>query len=139
MKRKGDPSLIYMIEARDRVGGRTHTELIHGLGDEDDSTGDVGGQWVGEIQHRVLGFIERFGLELKEQYYPPAETKNGTGNHQPLDYLVECVGYCNPPLEDEAIEEFQMFISTLDSLVEEIDPQSPWRHPRAEEFDNMSS
>ena len=91
-EKRRDPSLIYMIEARDRVGGRTHTELIHVLGDEDDSTVDVGGQWVGEIQHRVLGFIERLGLELKEQYYPHAETKSGTGNHQPLDNLVKGVG-----------------------------------------------
>ena len=28
-EKRRDPSLIYMIEARDRVGGRTHTELIH--------------------------------------------------------------------------------------------------------------
>ena len=93
-----DPSSICMIEARDRVGGRTHT-----IQNDDDSTVDVGGQWVGEIQHRVLRFINRFGLELKEQYYPP--DPGGIDNSQPLDYLVECVGYKNPPLEEEAIKE----------------------------------
>ena len=128
-----DPSSIILLEARERVGGRTLT-----VKNDDDSTVDVGGQWVGETQRRVLSFINRFGLELKDQYYPPSPIGANNTNNQPLDYLVECVGYCNPPLEEEAIKEFKRFISVLDTLIEEIDPQAPWKHPRAEEFDKMS-
>ena len=36
------------------------------------------------------------------------------------------------------MEEFRTFIQKLVELIEEINASTPWTHPRAEEFDNMS-
>ena len=47
-----------MLEASDRVGGRTVNEPI-----SDSEQTEMGGQWVGPTQDRVLALIEELGLE----------------------------------------------------------------------------
>ena len=47
-----------VIEARDRVGGRTVNEPIG-----DGKIVEVGGQWVGPTQDRILALIPELGLE----------------------------------------------------------------------------
>jgi len=62
---------IKILEARDRVGGRTCTEKINVVpiskGYHHQPTIDVGGQWIGANQVRVLKLIDKFDLKLKEQ------------------------------------------------------------------------
>ncbi|WP_206428653.1 flavin monoamine oxidase family protein [Mycolicibacterium stellerae] len=48
---------VVVLEARDRVGGRLLTEELC-----DGVTIEMGGQWVGPGQHRVLALIEELGL-----------------------------------------------------------------------------
>lgn len=47
---------VVVLEARDRVGGRTWTVPAG------DTEVDLGGQWVGPTQHHLLGLINEFGL-----------------------------------------------------------------------------
>ena len=47
-----------VIEARDRVGGRTVNESIG-----DGKIAELGGQWVGPTQDRILALIPELGLE----------------------------------------------------------------------------
>jgi monoamine oxidase len=47
---------VVVLEARDRVGGRTWTVPLN------DTEVDLGGQWVGPTQHHLLGLIDEFGL-----------------------------------------------------------------------------
>src|SRR5687768_11497805 len=49
---------VVVLEARDRVGGRTVNEPI-----SDSEQTEMGGQWVGPTQGRVLALIEELGLE----------------------------------------------------------------------------
>lgn len=54
---------VVVIEARDRVGGRTAEGSL--------STGepiDRGAEWIGSDHQRVLALVEEFDLELCEQY-----------------------------------------------------------------------
>lgn len=48
---------VVLLEARDRVGGRTWTVPAG------DTEVDLGGQWVGPTQHHLLGLIKEFGLQ----------------------------------------------------------------------------
>ena len=48
---------VLVLEARDRVGGRL---LNHTLGDG--TVVEVGGQWVGPTQDRVLALAEELGV-----------------------------------------------------------------------------
>ncbi len=53
-----------VLEARDRVGGRT---LNHAIGDG--KIVEVGGQWVGPTQTRVLALMRELGLESFTTYH----------------------------------------------------------------------
>jgi monoamine oxidase len=53
---------VVVVEARDRVGGRTRTEQI-GLG-----TFDVGGQWIGPGQKRVHALANELGIQTFPTY-----------------------------------------------------------------------
>ena|SRR5436190_23978142 len=54
---------VIVLEARDRVGGRT---LKHTF--DDGLIVDLGGQWVGPAQDRILAPIEDLGIELHPSY-----------------------------------------------------------------------
>ena len=51
---------VHVLEARDRVGGKAWTITTH------DTTVDIGGQWLGPTQDRVLGLAKELGLQLFE-------------------------------------------------------------------------
>ena len=48
---------VVVLEARDRVGGRTWTVEL-----DDGTPVDLGGQWVGPSQHHVRGLLHELGL-----------------------------------------------------------------------------
>ena len=51
---------VVVLEARDRVGGRT---LNHQVGERPEDVVEVGGQWVGPTQHEAMGLVRELGLE----------------------------------------------------------------------------
>ena len=51
---------VRVLEARDRVGGRT---LSQAVGEHSEDIVEVGGQWVGPTQHEVLSLAQDFGIE----------------------------------------------------------------------------
>lgn len=54
---------VALLEARDRVGGRTFTEML------DDGTWiDRGGAWVGPGQDRIYAMMNEFGVSTYKQY-----------------------------------------------------------------------
>ncbi|XP_042241255.1 probable flavin-containing monoamine oxidase A isoform X2 [Homarus americanus] len=65
---QADPNLtLVVLEAKDRVGGRTLTVPVD-IGDGKTDTFDMGGQWVGSSQHHVLNMMEELGLRTYPQY-----------------------------------------------------------------------
>src|ERR687896_47489 len=54
---------VVVLEARDRVGGRTLNEPIG-----DGKVVEIGAQWVGPTQNRVLDLIAELGLETFPTY-----------------------------------------------------------------------
>ncbi|KHL15120.1 monoamine oxidase [Mumia flava] len=55
---------VVVLEARDRVGGRTWTETVDGV---DDVRVDSGGAWVAPDQRLVAAELQRFGLTTTAQ------------------------------------------------------------------------
>src|SRR5919106_5664681 len=51
---------VRVLEARDRVGGRT---LSQAVGEHPEDIVEVGGQWVGPTQHEVLALARELGIE----------------------------------------------------------------------------
>ncbi|HAA14602.1 MAG TPA: hypothetical protein DCE41_24115, partial [Cytophagales bacterium] len=58
---------VLVLEANDRVGGRTLTEEVH-LGEKGAVRVDKGGTWVGPGQKLVLELIDELGIEKIPTY-----------------------------------------------------------------------
>ncbi|MEI5584751.1 MULTISPECIES: flavin monoamine oxidase family protein [unclassified Agromyces] len=117
---------VVVLEARDRVGGRLHTDVIDG------AMLEVGGQWVSPDQDALIETLDELGLETYPRYRegvnvyigPTGELKKFEGDIFPV-----------PPATEQ---EILTLIEKLDALVAEIDPEQPWAHPRAKELDEIS-
>ena len=117
---------VVVLEARDRVGGRLHT---------DDSSGallELGGQWVSPDQTALSAAIDELGLttftrwrEGESVYLGPDRVRHRyTGDIFPAPAATQA--------------EIERLIAELDVLVAEIDPDRPWAHPRARELDGIT-
>ena len=115
---------VCVLEARDRVGGRTLSAYT-----EEGGVLDLGAGWVGDTHSELLALIEEFQLTLVEQYYPPS-----TDEHR----LTECVGYHLYPLSPDEALQVDEYVDLIASLSRELDPATPWKHPKAGEWDSMS-
>jgi monoamine oxidase len=54
---------VTVVEARDRIGGRVVNHRF-----ADGSEVEIGGQWIGPGQHRVLALAREFGIEIFDTY-----------------------------------------------------------------------
>ncbi|MBT2483291.1 MULTISPECIES: NAD(P)/FAD-dependent oxidoreductase [unclassified Microbacterium] len=117
---------VAVLEARDRVGGRLWTDVIEG------AMLEIGGQWVSPDQEALKDAIEDLGLETYSRYRegdsvyvgPDGEAHRFTGEMFPV-----------APATEAAIAEIT---EKLDTMVSEIDPDRPWAHPKAEEWDSVT-
>ncbi|GAA1422154.1 NAD(P)/FAD-dependent oxidoreductase [Agrococcus citreus] len=115
---------VAVLEARDRVGGRTWTEHVDG------AMLELGGQWISPHQTVLLETIERLGLETFQRYrdgesvyvLPDGEARRYTGDF---------------PIEPATVAELDRLIGVVDALAAEVDPEAPWSHPRARELDTV--
>lgn len=107
---------VRLLEARDRIGGRTYTRYL-----ADGTQIDLGGQWIGPNQHNILRLVRDYGIDT---YETPTEG----------DELVVCGGrrLTSPPAEVTRI------LQKLDRLSTEIPLSSPWLHPSAKRWDQQT-
>ncbi|WP_064442390.1 flavin monoamine oxidase family protein [Hoyosella altamirensis] len=117
---------VTVIEARDRVGGRTWTADIDG------ATLEVGGQWISPDQTALLNLVDELGLETFSRYRegenifvrPDGERVRFSGD--------------DIPAGEATTAEVNRLVALIDELSKEIDPEAPWQHPRAAELDSVS-
>ncbi|WP_156760898.1 flavin monoamine oxidase family protein [Microbacterium karelineae] len=117
---------VAVLEARDRVGGRTWTD------DVDGAMLEIGGQWVSPDQEALLETLDELGLETFARYRE--------GDSLYISKAGELTRFTGDifPVAPETEAELVRLISTLDALTAELDPERPWAHPRAEELDRIS-
>jgi putrescine oxidase len=117
---------VVVLEARDRVGGRTLNTEIGGEANE------LGGQWISPYQDSMLAMLERLGLELFPTYRE--------GEHVYVDQEGEPHRYSGnrPPLGEASEKALAEIDAKLDVLAKELDPDAPWKHPDAEHLDSIS-
>ena len=115
-----------VVEARDRVGGRT---LNHSIGD--DKIVEVGGQWVGPTQTRVLELIRELGLETFPTYQ--------RGEHV-VEYEGELQRYTGtiPKLSKRLLADFGQAQWRLDRMAKKVPADAPWRAAKAKEWDSQT-
>lgn len=117
---------VTVLEARDRVGGRTWTREIDG------AMLEIGGQWVSPDQQALLETLDRLGLETFARYRE-GESIYVDREGQRHRYTGEIF-----PAGAETEAEIERLIGILDELATEVGATAPWAHPRAAEFDAIS-
>ncbi|MHA7287149.1 flavin monoamine oxidase family protein [Arthrobacter sp. MDT3-44] len=117
---------VAVVEARDRVGGRTHTDVIDG------AVVEVGGQWVSPDQTALIGLLDELGLGTFSRYREGDSVYIGPDG-RPVRYTGEMF-----PVSDYTREEMERLITLLDRLVAEAGPEAPWNHPDARALDTIS-
>ena len=115
-----------VLEARDRVGGRT---LNHSIGG--DKIVEVGGQWVGPSQTRVLELMRELGLESFPTYQ--------SGEHV-IEYRGELHRYTGtiPKLSKRLLADFGQAQWKLDRMAKRVPAEAPWTAPKAKEWDSQT-
>lgn len=117
---------VTVLEARDRVGGRTHTDVIDG------AVLEVGGQWVSPDQTALIGLLDELGMETYSRYREGESIYIGTDG-KAVRYTGEMF-----PVSRRTSAEMSRMIDTLDELAAKMDPKAPWEHPQARELDTIS-
>lgn len=117
---------VLVLEAQDRVGGRTLSQtLSNGV------TIDLGGQWVAPQQKRVLALAEEFGLRIFPTY--------DTGDR--LTYLggvATRVKNWSDGEDPTVAADLKRARERIDALGEDMSLETPWTHPDALRLDRMT-
>ena len=117
---------VAVLEARDRIGGRLWTDVIDG------AMLELGGQWVSPDQDALIETIDDLGLATYQRYREGDSVYIG-----PDGTLVRFTGDVFPVGPDTA-RVIAELTERLDAMVAEIDPDRPWAHPQAAEWDSIS-
>jgi len=118
---------VIVLEARDRVGGRTLNQDIGG-----GKVVEMGGQWVGPIegpvvQSEMLALARDLGVETFKTYNEGDALDYRHGVLSPYSAL--------PVATASAYIETLKAITTLDRLSQSIPLGAPWTAPEADAFD----
>lgn len=116
---------VLVLEARDRVGGRTWTEHIQG------SPFDLGGQWTGPSQKRMYALIEELGLRTESTFHEGRKL---------LDLEGQLSSYTSsiPRISIWKLISMQLAIWRIEWLCRKVPMLAPWEAPKAAEWDRMS-
>jgi len=115
---------VVVLEARDRVGGRSLT-VPTAAG----AWVDLGAQWVGPTQDRFHALIKDVGCETYAAPFLGKTLQLGVLNRKSYDRIGHHDdGYPGAPLIDAAL-------GRLDRLAAKLDPEKPWTYPDAERLD----
>jgi monoamine oxidase len=114
---------VVVLEARDRVGGRT---LNHQLGGGE--VVEVGGQWVGPGQDRILARARSLGITTFKTY---------TKGEQIFDYAGKQTHFTGliPPLPDPDAGDFGQLLAAIIKLQATVPLDKPWTAPGAAALD----
>ena len=117
---------VAVLEARDRVGGRTLNEPIG-----DDKVVELGAQWVGPTQDHVVGLIEELGLETFPTY------GKGENLFERGDAVRRYRGTI-PKLSPVALAETSVVLARLNRLARTVPRDAPWQASRAADWDTQT-
>jgi monoamine oxidase len=120
-------SSVVVLEARDRVGGRVHGRL---LGDGTTNV-EVGGQWIGPGQHRMLRLTDELGLETFPTYCDGENVLRFGGSQQRYRGAI-------PRINPITLADMAQAQSRFDRMARRVPLEAPWAADRADEWDAVT-
>ena len=112
---------VCVVEARDRVGGRTLDYSIGG-----GQVVESGGQWVGSTQTEVLALAGQLGIETFASY-TPGKTVLYMGGAR---FLVDAGNNDSPSVQEAKYQ--------LDQMAVTVPLNAPWTAAKAQEWDAIT-
>jgi monoamine oxidase len=119
---------VLVLEARDRVGGRTFDRRL-GAGRD---VVEMGGEWAGPGQDRVLKLADKLGVARFETFSDGASIYYSGGQRQTYTGDI-------PPANPASLVELEASIIQLNQMASEVPLHAPWNAPRAGEWDEQST
>jgi monoamine oxidase len=119
---------VIVLEARNRIGGRSLTAPIKGGG-----WIDLSGQWVGPDQNAYYGLIKEVGGETYKSYDTGTSVQRSTLDPNVFLHIGNEITGTYP-----GSEQIEAAYKKVDDLAVAIDPDKPWAHADAERLDAMT-
>jgi monoamine oxidase len=114
---------VVVLEARDRVGGRTlNHEISPG------KVVEVGGQWVGPTQFRLLELARDLGVETFPTYTDGLSSIEWEGRVSRFEGLI-------PRISPLVLADYEQARRRLDRMARTVPTDAPWEAPDARELD----
>jgi monoamine oxidase len=123
LKKQGVSVLV--LEARDRVGGRTWSGTLG------DAEVDWGGEWIGEGQPRIYSLVKELGLRTFPTYDAGRKVLELRGRTSTYKGTI-------PSMAPWKLLQIQLAIWIIDSWAYKLDIAAPWKHAKAERWDSTT-
>ena len=117
---------VAVVEARDRVGGRVRNQPVG-----DGKVVEVGGQWVGPTQDRVLALAKDVGVETFPTYDTGARVLHFGGRRGTYKGTI-------PRINPFVLADVGRAQARLESLAKKVPLDAPWTAARAEAWDAVT-
>jgi monoamine oxidase len=124
---------VIVLEARDRVGGRMVRQEVEG-----GAYVDLGGQWVGPTQDRILALAGELGVQRFPWYHEGdtvlvygETTGRFHGDFPPFSGDP-------PPLPHDQVADADAAWTQLEEIAATVPPDAPWTAPDASTLDHQT-
>jgi monoamine oxidase len=116
---------VRVLEARDRVGGRTLSQQVGG------EVLDLGGQWIGPGQNRLAALVRELGIKTFPQHHSGRKILSWDGK---IRYFSGSVPWLSPL----AMVELILMGRRLGRMAGQVPPAAPWQAKAAALWDSMT-
>jgi monoamine oxidase len=118
---------VTVLEARDRVGGRTWTDTLGDAG----GLFDFGAQWMGSHQPRMTALVEELGLRTEPMFEEGRKILDLRGRVSTYKGTI-------PHIAPWKLIRMQLGIWKIDRMCRTIPIDAPWTAPKAAEWDSQT-
>eukprot|EP00002_Diphylleia_rotans_P012778 TRINITY_DN2495_c0_g1_i1.p1 TRINITY_DN2495_c0_g1~~TRINITY_DN2495_c0_g1_i1.p1 ORF type:complete len:483 (+),score=80.38 TRINITY_DN2495_c0_g1_i1:45-1493(+) len=122
---RGGITNVVVIDGRDRVGGRTHSRKVG------KAFVDLGGQWIGPGQTRMLELTKELGIELHEQYATGRKILDFDGQISSYNSDIPSMGIFN-------LIDVHFMLRKVEEVARTVPKDNPMNAPNAKDLDSMS-
>jgi monoamine oxidase len=128
----------FVLEARERVGGRLLNEAIG-----DDKVVEVGGQWIGPTQDRIAVLATELGVDTFPTYEKGLHMieigdKRASYSGALTDRRVGLVRDLSRAISPLALADFERTRARLDRMATQVPLEAPWAAAKAVSWDGQT-
>jgi monoamine oxidase len=117
---------VRVVEARDRVGGRTYDRVL-----DDGTRVELGGQWIGPTQDRVAALASELGMATFPTYNQGENVLDLAGRQKRYRGTI-------PMINPVVMADVGQAQARIERLARRVPLDAPWDDPRADVLDGQT-